>query len=197
MKHLINSYLLSFMSPCLLTLNTLLMKKQKSGYSYNHYYEIVRDCVQGMHQRRLNTSAVNKATEALVKAGVISKSYKDFEELYDEVNSLIGHIRGIGKLTVYDTALKLGSTMNPRIFPKDNVYLMATAPHKAACLYYGKTLGSIEPVSTFAAEFGEIPSMFIEDFFCVMHNFINGKGSVKTVTTKDIKKKLNEYVIAL
>lgn len=173
------------------------MKKQKSGYSYNHYYEIVRDCVQGMHQRRLDTSAVNKSTEILVKAGVISKSYKNFEELYDEVNSLIGHIRGIGILTVYDTALKLGSTMNPRIFPKDKVYLMATAPYKAACLYYGKTLSKIEPVGTFAAEFGEIPSMFIEDFFCVMHNYISGKGSVKTVTTKDIKKKLSEFIIAI
>ena len=197
MKHLINSYLLSFMNPYLLTLNTLFMKKELRGYSYNHYYEIVRDCVQGMHQRRLNTSAVNNAAEILVKAGVISKSYKDFEELYEEVNSLIGHIKGIGKLTVYDTALKLGCIMNPRVFPRDYVYLMADAPYNAACRYYGKKLSYIEPIGTFAAEFGKIPSMFIEDFFCVMHNYINGKSSVKTVTTKDIKKKLNEYIIAI
>ena len=197
MKHLINSYLLSFMNPYLLTLNTLFMKKKLRGYSYNHYYEIVRDCVQGMHQRRLSTKAVNKATEILVNAGVISKSYHNFEEIYEEVNKLIGHVSGIGKLTVYDTALKLGCIMNPRVFPRDNVYLMAAAPYNAACRYYGKKLSNIEPVGTFAADFGEIPSMFIEDFFCVMHKCILRKGTVRTVLTKDIRKSLNSYMIAL
>lgn len=197
MKHLINSYLLSFMNPYLLTLNTLFMKKKLRGYSYNHYYEIVRDCVQGMHQRRLSTKAVNKATEILVSAGVISKSYHDFEEIYEEVDKLIGHVRGIGKLTVYDTALKLGCTMNPRVFPRDYVYLMANAPYNAAYRYYGRKLHDIEPIATFAADFGEIPSMFIEDFFCVMHKYIIGKGMVNTVFTKNIKNSLNNYLIAL
>lgn len=197
MKHLINSYLLSFMSPCLLTLNTILMKKQLRGYSYNHYYEIVRDCVQGMHQRRLKTVAVNKATEKLTNAGLLFKSYTNFEDLYNDVNNQIGGIPGIGSLTVYDTALKLGCTMNPRVFPKDYVYLMANKPYQAAVKYYGRTLLHVEPISTFVADFGEIPSMFIEDFFCVMNKYITGKGTVKTIMTKDIVKQLRAYSIAL
>lgn len=197
MKHLINSYLLSFMSPCLLTLNTILMKKQLRGYSYNHYYEIVRDCVQGMHQRRLKTVAVNKATEKLTNAGLLFKSYTNFEDLYNDVNNQIGGIPGIGSLTVYDTAIKLGCTMNPRVFPKDYVYLMANKPYQAAVKYYGRTLLHVEPISTFVADFGEIPSMFIEDFFCVMNKYITGKGTVKTIMTKDIVKQLRAYSIAL
>ena len=38
------------------------MKKQKSGYSLNHYYEIVRNAVMGMHQRRMRPTVVDKAT---------------------------------------------------------------------------------------------------------------------------------------
>lgn len=173
------------------------MKKKMSGYSYNHYYEIVRDCVQGMHQRRLKTVAVNKATEKLTKAGLLFKSYKNFEDIYNDVNKQISGISGIGKLTVYDTALKLGCTMNPRIFPKDYVYLMADKPYNAAVKYYGRKLLHVEPISTFASDFGEIPSMFIEDFFCVMHKYIIGKGTVATVTTNEIKKQLRTYSIAL
>jgi hypothetical protein len=173
------------------------MKKQLRGYSYNHYYEIVRDCVQGMHQRRLKTVAVNKATEKLTNAGLLFKSYTNFEDLYNDVNNQIGGIPGIGSLTVYDTAIKLGCTMNPRVFPKGYVYLMANKPYQAAVKYYGRTLLHVEPISTFVADFGEIPSMFIEDFFCVMNKYITGKGTVKTIMTKDIVKQLRAYSIAL
>ena len=197
MKHLINSYLLSFTQPMVATLNALIMKKQLSGYSYNHYYEIVRDCVQGMHQRRLKTASVNQATTTLVNDGIISKHYNSFEDLYDDVNRLIGRIPGIGGLTVYDTAFKLGCTMNPRLFPKDKVYLMGNSPYKAACKYYGRKLNHIEPISTFAADFGEIPSMFIEDFFCVMSRYITGPGTVKTVYISDIKKSYRNYCCTL
>lgn len=195
MKHLLNSYLLSFSGGIITTLNNIVMKKQMRGYSCNHYYEIVRDCVQGMHQRRLQTGAVNQATATLVNANVISMNFADFESLYDEVNRLIGHIRGIGPLTVYDAALKLGCSMNPRLFPVNYVYLMADAPYNAACRLYGRKLNRIEPVSSFKSEFGEVPSMFIEDFFCVMHRFILQNGKIMKVTTKHIKKELTKYIL--
>ena len=195
MEHLLNSYLLSFCYQFHAALNTLIMKKQKSGYSLNHYYEIVRNAVMGMHQRRMRPTVVDKATQALVNANIINQKYSVFEDLYADVDNIIGGIKGIGPLTVYDAALKLGCVMNPRVFPKDYVYIFANAPYKAACRLYGKQLKNIEPISTFSNYFDKVPSMYIEDFFCVMERFIIGKNKVETVDTKDLNKELRKYII--
>lgn len=56
------------------------------------------------------------------RSSLYGRSYTDFEELFDIVNSLIRGIRGIGLLAVYDIAVRLGCSMCPKIIPLRYVY---------------------------------------------------------------------------
>jgi hypothetical protein len=72
------------------------------------------------HQRRIPRAVLTKAKEALLKVDV--KSCRNFDELSDLVRATIGPIRGIGELTIYDTAHRLGAHL--RLSP-EFVYIHA------------------------------------------------------------------------
>lgn len=60
------------------------------------------------HQRRIIHDALWQSKQALVSAKDIIISCSTFDELYKLVDRLIGIISGIGELTVYDIALRIG-----------------------------------------------------------------------------------------
>lgn len=64
------------------------------------------------HQRRITHDALWQSKQALVSAKDIIISCSTFDELYKLVDRLIGIISGIGELTVYDTALRIGAKLN-------------------------------------------------------------------------------------
>jgi hypothetical protein len=59
------------------------------------------------HQWRIPGSVLRKAAMRLVQANV--ESARSFEELLQLVSDTIGNIHGIGELTVYDTAHRIGA----------------------------------------------------------------------------------------
>ena len=77
------------------------------------------------HQYRIAKVAKEQAEKKLKADKLWNRKYSSFEEVYDAVNKSIGSIRGIGKLAVYDVALRLGSTQE--IHPQDRIYLSSDA----------------------------------------------------------------------
>ena len=61
------------------------------------------------HQRRLTRSALEEAGRRLVGNLSVLRAARTYEELHDDVEALIAVIPGIGDLTVYDIALRIGA----------------------------------------------------------------------------------------
>jgi hypothetical protein len=59
------------------------------------------------HQYRIPKEALEEASEHLLRASL--DKCKSFDELHHTVNSKIRNINGIGRLTVYDTATRIGA----------------------------------------------------------------------------------------
>lgn len=59
------------------------------------------------HQRRIAGATLRMATAALLATDL--SACRTFHELYELVHGTIGHIDGIGRLTIYDTAHRLGA----------------------------------------------------------------------------------------
>lgn len=156
--------------------------------------EIVRMCVRGLyttgHQKRVKEDSIKKAVSnimkgeftdylngkkiQLVKGKKFYSKFVDFEELYEAVRQLIGNVNGIGFVTIYDTARRIGYLLNEPIFPIAYVYLHYNKVNAAASSIYNRKFKYREPSLTFACEFKCLPSICIEDLLCVYaHVFID------------------------
>lgn len=156
--------------------------------------EILRMCVRGLytigHQKRLSVDAINEAVDNIIKGkfvdhfsgkriplvsrGHFYRKFIDFEELYEAVKQLIGNVNGIGYVTIYDTARRIGYLLSEPIFPIAYVYLHYNKVNAAASAIYNRKLNYREPTLTFACEFKCLPSICIEDLLCIYsHVFID------------------------
>jgi len=63
------------------------------------------------HQRRIPGSVLWQSEEALLNSLSALRTARTFEELRQIILSQIGDIRGIGELTVYDTAVRTGAKL--------------------------------------------------------------------------------------
>jgi len=72
------------------------------------------------HQRRIPRDALEVSANRLRRAKL--ETARTFDDLYDIVSRAIGSIRGIGELTVYDTALRIGAKLS---LAPDRIYLHA------------------------------------------------------------------------
>jgi hypothetical protein len=59
------------------------------------------------HQRRLPAALLKQAAAELKRAAL--KRSRNFDELHERVSAAIGSLHGIGELTVYDTAFRIGA----------------------------------------------------------------------------------------
>ena len=136
------------------------------------------------------------AEKVLVSAFPKLKTCTDFDDLYDEVKRLIYKIKGISDLTVYDASLRIGFLLG--VFPKKNVYILAgawTGMNNLKQEYQEKreeakdfkqiTKPGRYDISYFKNAFGDMESMFIEDFLCV---FDNELAHLSTCTKEDLLK---------
>ena len=163
--------------------------------------DVIRKCICNRHghQYCIPNEAVEKATSVLINAQIIDKNssvgllvnnnmlnnkFADFEHLYDTILMLIGSIKGIGPLTVYDTAKRIGHLLNPPIYPEMYVYLSSGALEGAKGLLGRNDLKFREPICIFAPYFGSLPSIFIEDILCVY------KDSFKAAPPYNLSKKM-------
>ena len=74
------------------------------------------------HQYRVSGDALQESCELLLANLPKLRAAETFEDLFDLVDELIGPIWGIGELTIYDTAIRIGARF--RLQPK-NVYVHA------------------------------------------------------------------------
>lgn len=177
-------------------------------YGTKNIKDVIRECVCNRHghQYCIPEAAVDKAVDALmeskfVRADIIatpfivdnkiSEVFKDFEELYDFISLVINGISGIGPLTVYDTARRIGHLFNTPIYPKMFVYLAAGAKEAAKILLNVKSLKFREPIDRFKPYFGTFPSVFIEDMLCI---FKDSYGNLDNLTPNETIKFANEKV---
>lgn len=128
------------------------------------------------HQKCVSTTAITGFVDALQSSSILSKTYKNFEQLYDDVNAL--RCPGLGDLFVYDAALRIA--YDKKVLPRNHVYLHSGAltgaklleqrnlislkPHLSAWRNGGR---HCVPISTFCKLFPHMSSMDIENFLCI------------------------------
>ena len=127
----------------------------------------LQNLIKGGHQKRVSNDAIKDFAKAIKPIYADLCKSIDFEELYDKVRAVGFPISGIGALTIYDTAWRIGMAQSPQIYPEQYVYLACGAKTGAENLL-GKGLKYREPIYRFEPFFGTMPSWLIEDFFCVM-----------------------------
>ncbi|MBR3626452.1 MAG: hypothetical protein IKN48_09005 [Bacteroidaceae bacterium] len=157
---------------------------------------MAKDIFEGTHQERLKYEPkINYAKtfittcQRLMTSSLLANNYANFEDLYNDVENMLfngnNKIKGIGKLTVYDIALRIGYVRNNQILPKKKIYLYAGAFQGANNLFQCNpslfNVTSIKPgcydMTIFNAPLNQMPSMFLEDMFCVYHSLLKSYHS--------------------
>lgn len=120
------------------------------------------------HQRHL-ANAVHKAFTAKLKklSARIAKA-KDFEALHEIIKE--ASIKGIGPVTLYDAALRIGACIS--ILPEKIVYL-----HGHATIPGDRRSGKVE-ISSFVPLFAEygMSAYETEEFLCCFHSPLEKHG---------------------
>ena len=146
--------------------------------------EIAEVLLIGNHQIRLQDihswqPYAKKAIGILAKQRPWMKKYRDFDDIYSDVNRLIGSIKFIGPLAVYDVSLRLAARFNSPIVMPNKVYL-TTGPLKAAkimnangTMRVGKIGNSsvILDKKLFPVDFHRLTCEDIEDLLCTMEHY--------------------------
>jgi len=115
------------------------------------------------HQRRIPESVLRQSERALLDSASALQSASTFEELHSVISSVIGGIAGIGELTVYDTALRIGAKLKlePAV-----VFLHAGTRIGARALGLNASQEFI-PRKSFPREFEPLSPAEIEDVLCI------------------------------
>lgn len=135
---------------------------QQGKISYNDFWNRI---VKGEHQRRMRKTTQSIVANALQSANILLKNYNTFEDLFDDVNSIVGNVDGVGQLTVYDISIRLGHLFSPRLRPTF-VYLYRV-PYESAKKLLGSTPKHIETHSVFSNFFGNLEPIYVEDILCI------------------------------
>ncbi len=108
-------------------------KKQSSLAKAIHFAALSIDCEgkRHSHQRRLSAQVLATAKRTLEAAASLLRRCQSFAELHDVVYAKIGMIRGIGPLTVYDIATRVGGHLG---LEPEVVYLHAGTSKGARAL---------------------------------------------------------------
>lgn len=116
------------------------------------------------HQRRISGSALKDFAEKLKKKEDKILFATSFAEIHEIVESC--RIKGIGPLTIYDTALRISVSLKPRRLPK-KVWLHAGTKIGAKRLGVKILRGEKNlPVDRFPASLRILKPHEIEDFLC-------------------------------
>lgn len=195
-------------------MNELNNLHKKYSMQKNINQSLSKDLFEGVHQERLKyerkihyaatfweTCYRLKPTSLLTDTSI-----KNFEDLYDEVDNLLlkkAKVRGIGRLTVYDIALRIGYIRQNQILPKDKIYLFAGANSGANQLFLSSPSFFTIPTSTtrikegrydmtiFNSPLRDVPSFLLEDMFCVFHTLL---GKMSKISYARLQK-VPSYVI--
>jgi hypothetical protein len=113
------------------------------------------------HQRRLKQVVLDRARRRLMACDF--RACKSFDEIFDLVSDAVHGIHGIGPLTIYDTALKIGSFLDRH---PARVYLHSGTRIGARALLDVRGRETIE-LSEVPKAFRVLPPRQIEDCLCI------------------------------
>lgn len=187
-------------------LNELNNLFQLHGHSRKITHQMAIDIFEGAHQARLPyektihySKTINDYSKALRSSTLMTSHYKDFEDLHDDVKFYLTGVKGIGFLTRYDIALRIGFIREEQILPEKKVYLSRGALLGANNLY--KTNPSLfkfipttkkgvikenpYDITMFDPVLQKLTSAFLEDFFCVFHKELK---KLSSLSYKDLQK---------
>lgn len=156
--------------------------------------------IYGGHQNRVvkrvgyfnyKHNVLEPAENILMSSFPMLKTHTDFDALHANVMRLIGRIKGISNLTIYDAALRLGFIIG--VFPQKKVYVYSGAwiglrgLQKDDPSLFSPSISKegVYDISLFRPAFGYLESMFIEDFLCVFDNELD---HLSTCTREDLLK---------
>lgn len=115
------------------------------------------------HQRRLQEPVLAEGRRRLLQAIGRLQRASSFDELFSFVESCIGDVDGIGELTVYDTALRIGAKLN---LEPGRVYLHRGTREGARRLGIGSSDLSI-PIDRLPPPLRKLKAREIEDVLCI------------------------------
>jgi hypothetical protein len=113
------------------------------------------------HQRRLSRATLRTMATLLQRAPL--SGCRSFHDLYERVAGIIGSVPGVGSLTVYDTALRIGARL--RLSP-DHVYLHAGTRKGARRLGLDATAEYLRR-EDLPRELRVLPAQAVEDVLCI------------------------------
>ena len=133
------------------------------GSKHSHQWRVPPDTLQEFADRLLlHTTCLSQASS--------------FDAIHQVVQRVAASIRGIGELTVYDTALRIGAKRN--LLPV-RVYLHRGARDGAAALGIDRQRS---PVSTseLPAAFAQLSAHEIEDCLCIYKGLLSDKRRLRS-----------------
>jgi hypothetical protein len=119
------------------------------------------------HQRRISRGVLEEARRRLVDNLDGLRAAETFEELYDDVEAVLGPILGIGELAVYDIALRIGARFD---LSPARVYLHAGTRDGAKALglsWRSKTIG----VGDLPVALRNLTAREAEDVLCIYKSY--------------------------
>jgi len=116
------------------------------------------------HQWRIPGPVLAQARDTLLKLDY--STVRTFAELYEKVAAALRPIRGIGLLTIYDTAHRIGAFL--KLSP-EQVYLHAGVRTGAKALGLGDWRAKLS-MSVFPQEFQRLRPEQVEDCLCIYKN---------------------------
>lgn len=174
---------------------------------------MAKDILEGGHQERLKYERkihyANMFWEVCSRLKssslLIDSSIKNFEDLHKEVKLLLcsPKIKGVGDLTIYDIALRIGYVRYNQILPEKKIYLFAGANKGANILFHSNpslfTIPSSTPLikpkpydmTIFKSPLSDMPSFFLEDMFCVFHSLL---GKMSQINYTRLQKVTSYYI---
>ncbi|HNN82507.1 MAG TPA: hypothetical protein PKL30_26765 [Leptospiraceae bacterium] len=156
-------------------------QREQKAYTLNRTLEdVVNNASLGklsngkkdLHARRIPLNLLRQANKRLMKKVPDLKKCKNFEELFLEVEKSIVDIKGIGKLTIYDIALKIG--LFNKIFP-EFVYLHSGALAGAKKIFKDRKGIKKLKREEFPLEMQELSCGDIENFLCIYKDDLSNR----------------------
>lgn len=115
------------------------------------------------HQRRIPAETLDSFASNLARMEAQINRSQDFHTLWSIIKKVGEGIKGIGPLTVYDTALRISAFLGKK---PDRVYLHCGAL-KGARKILGKVKGEYLNLSAFPSIFHNMEPADVEDFLCI------------------------------
>lgn len=122
-----------------------------------------------IHQWRIKEYALKESQNRLLRSIKQLQSVSTFEELHQAVESIISDIKGIGNLTAYDTALRIGANLG---LEPDRVYLHAGTLDGAKRLGIVSSEKSIS-IQVIPNELRRLKPREIEDALCIYKEYFD------------------------